>query len=151
MLRRCTDESTTVDFIGAEVENGAVSKEEIDRYLGALDEPKRATLAQLRDTIAALVPDAEQCISYSMPAFKLRGKTIAGFAAFKNHLSYLPHSGSVIRRLAKETDGYTKTKGSLHFPVDEPLPKTLVKKLLDARMDEAFGPRRNSRQASTLR
>ena len=128
-----------------------MSKEEIDRYLGALDEPKRATLAQLRDTIAALVPDAEQCISYSMPAFKLRGKTIAGFAAFKNHLSYLPHSGSVIRRLAKETDGYTKTKGSLHFPVDEPLPKTLVKKLLDARMDEAFGPRRNSRQASTLR
>ena len=116
--------------------------EEIVRYLGALDEPKRATLAQLRDTIAALVPDAEQCISYSMPAFKLRGKTIAGFAAFKNHLSYLPHSGSVIRRLAKETDGYTKTKGSLHFPVDEPLPKTLVKKLLDARMDEAFGPRR---------
>ncbi len=105
----------------------------------------------MRDTIAALVPDAEQCISYSMPAFKLRGKTIAGFAAFKNHLSYLPHSGSVIRRLAKETDGYTKTKGSLHFPVDEPLPKTLVKKLLDARMDEAFGPRRNSRQASTLR
>ena len=95
----------------------------------------------MRDTIAALVPDAEQCISYGMPAFKLRGKTIAGFAAFKNHLSYLPHSGSVIARLAKETDGYTKTKGSLHFPVDEPLPKTLVKKLLDARMDEAFGPK----------
>jgi uncharacterized protein YdhG (YjbR/CyaY superfamily) len=139
-LRRCTDESTTVDFIGAEVENGAVSKEEIDEYLGALDEPKRATLAQLRDTIAALVPDAEQCISYGMPAFKLRGKKIAGFAAFKNHLSYLPHSGSVIRRLAKETEGYTSTKGSLHFPVDEPLPKTLVKKLLDVRMAEAFGP-----------
>jgi uncharacterized protein YdhG (YjbR/CyaY superfamily) len=94
----------------------------------------------LRDTIAAIVPDAEQCISYGMPAFKLRGKTIAGFAAFKNHLSYLPDSGSVISRLAKETEGYTKTKGSLHFPVDEPLPKTLVKKLLNARMDEAFGP-----------
>ncbi|MGD1059575.1 MAG: DUF1801 domain-containing protein [Solirubrobacteraceae bacterium] len=129
-----------VDSIGAEVENGDVSKGEVDRYLDALDEPKRATLAQLRDTIAAIVPDAEQCISYGMPAFKLHGKTIAGFAAFKSHLSYLPHSGSVIRRLAKETEGYTKTKGSLHFPVDEPLPKTLVKKLLDARMDEAFGP-----------
>jgi len=137
------DESTTVDFIGAEVENGAVSREEVDRYLGALDEPKRATLAQLRDTIAAIVPDAEQCISYGMPAFKLHGKTIAGFAAFKSHLSYLPHSGSVIRRLAKETEGYTRTKGSLHFPVDEPLPKELVKKLLDTRMDEAFGPRRD--------
>ena len=119
-----------------------MSKKEIDQYLGTLDEPKRATLAQLRDTIVAIVPDAEQCISYGMPAFKLSGKTIAGFAAFKNHLSYLPHSGSVIPRLDKDTEGYSKTKGSLHFPVDKPLPKTLVKKLLDARMAEAFGPRR---------
>jgi uncharacterized protein YdhG (YjbR/CyaY superfamily) len=119
-----------------------VSKKEIDEYLGTLDEPKRATLAQLRDAIVAIVPDAEQCISYGMPAFKLRGKTIAGFAAFKRHLSYVPHSGSVIPQLAKETEGYTKTKGSLHFPVDKPLPKKLVKKLLDVRMAEAFGPRR---------
>jgi uncharacterized protein YdhG (YjbR/CyaY superfamily) len=119
-----------------------VSKKEIDQYLDTLDEPKRATLAQLRDTIVAIVPNAEQCISYGMPAFKLRGKTIAGFAAFKSHLSYLPHSGSVIPRLAKETDGYTKTKGSLHFGVDKPLPKEVVKKLLDARMAEAFGPKR---------
>ena len=111
-------------------------KEEIDRYLERLDEPKRATLSQLRATIAAIVPDAEQCISYGMPAFKLEGKTIAGFAAFKSHLSYLPHSGSVISRLAKETERYTTTKGSLHFPVDEPLPKELVRKLLDTRMAE---------------
>ena len=117
-----------------------MSKQEIDQYLGTLDEPKRTTLAQLRDTIVTIVPDAEQCISYGMPAFKLEGKTIAGFAAFKSHLSYLPHSGSVIPQLAKETEGYTKTKGSLHFPVDEPLPKTLVKQLLDVRMAEAFGP-----------
>jgi uncharacterized protein YdhG (YjbR/CyaY superfamily) len=119
-----------------------VSKGEIDKYLGTLDEPKRVALAQLRDTIVAIVPGAEQCISYGMPAFKLEGKTIAGFAAFKSHLSYLPHSGSVIGELAKETEGYTKTKGSLHFPVDQPLPKKLVKQLLNARMAEAFGPRR---------
>ncbi|HEY7932728.1 MAG TPA: DUF1801 domain-containing protein [Solirubrobacteraceae bacterium] len=131
-----------LDVLCGKLENAAVSKQEIDQYLGALDEPKRATLTQLRETIVAIVPDTEQGISYGMPAFKLRGKTIAGFAAFKSHLSYLPHSGSVIRRLAKETEGYTKTKGSLHFPVDEPLPKKLVKKLLDARMDEAFGPKR---------
>ena len=131
-----------LDPLGADLDNAAVSKKEIDQYLGTLDEPKRATLAQLRDTIVAIVPNAEQCISYGMPAFRLRGKTIAGFAAFKSHLSYLPHSGSVIPRLAKETEGYTKTKGSLHFPVDKPLPKKLVKKLLDARMAEAFGPRR---------
>jgi len=119
-----------------------VPKREIDQYLGTLDEPKKATLTQLRDTIVAIVPDAEQCISYGMPAFKLRGKTIAGFAAFKSHLSYLPHSGSVIPQLTKETEGYTKTKGSLHFPIDEPLPTELVKQLLDTRMAEAFGPRR---------
>jgi uncharacterized protein YdhG (YjbR/CyaY superfamily) len=119
-----------------------VAAEEIDQYLAALDEPARAALAQLRDMIAAIVPDAEQCISYGMPAFKLRGKTIAGFAAFKNHLSYLPHSGSVIPQLANETAGYTKTKGSLHFSIDKPLPKKLVKALLDTRMAEAFTTRR---------
>jgi uncharacterized protein YdhG (YjbR/CyaY superfamily) len=129
-----------LDRLRADVENEAVSKHQIDEYLAALDEPKRATLSELRDTIVAIVPDAEQCISYRLPAFRLRGKTIAGFAAFRNHLSYLPHSGSVLPRLAKETEGYTQTKGSLHFPVDEALPEWLVKKLLDARMADAFGP-----------
>jgi uncharacterized protein YdhG (YjbR/CyaY superfamily) len=118
-----------------------MARSAIDDYLDSLDEPKRSTLAQLRETIMAIVPDAEQCISYGMPAFKLRGKTIAGFAAFKNHQSYLPHSGSVIPRLVKETEGYTSTRGSLHFPVDRPLPKALVKKLLSTRMAEAFDSR----------
>jgi uncharacterized protein YdhG (YjbR/CyaY superfamily) len=132
--------SGCLDRLRADVENEAVSKQQIDEYLAALDEPKRATLSELRDTIVAIVPDAEQCISYRLPAFRLRGKTIAGFAAFRNHLSYLPHSGSVLPRLAKETEGYTQTKSSLHFPVDEALPEKLVKKLLDARMADAFGP-----------
>jgi uncharacterized protein YdhG (YjbR/CyaY superfamily) len=114
---------------------------EIDAYLDAIEEPKRSTLARLRDTIMAIVPDAEQCISYGMPAFRLRGKTVAGFAAFKNHLSYLPHSGSVIPQLGKELEGYTSTSGSLHFPVDQPLPEALVRKLLAVRMAEAFGGR----------
>ena len=119
-----------------------MSKEDIDAYLGTLDEPARTTLTRLRDTIAALAPEAEQCISSGMPAFRLGGDVVAGFAAFKNHLSYLPHSGSVLARLAKETEGYTKTKGSLHFPVEEPLPEALVKKLLDARIAESSGAQR---------
>ena len=121
-----------------------MSGTEIDDYLDALEEPKRTTLARLREIIMAIVPEAEECISYGMPAFKLRGKTIAGFAAFKNHLSYLPHSGSVIPQLAKETERDTSTKGSLHFPVDKPLPETLVKKLLAVRMAEAFGTDKRS-------
>ena len=72
-----------------------MSEQEIDQYLAALDEPKRSTLEALRRSILEVVPDAEQCISYGMPAFRLQGKVVAGFAAFK-HLSYLPHSGSVL-------------------------------------------------------
>src|SRR5436190_24179634 len=115
-----------------------MASEQVDAYLASLEQPKRTTLAQLRDTIATIVPDAEQGISYGMPAFKLRGKTIAGFAAFKNHLSYLPHSGSVIPELSKETEGYESTTGSLHFPIDTPLPESLVRKLLTVRMRQAF-------------
>jgi len=76
-------------------QNRAVPAEEVDQYLDALEEPKRTTLARLRQTILDILSAADQGISYSVPAFKVRGKTIAGFAAFKNHLSYLPHSGSV--------------------------------------------------------
>ncbi len=119
-----------------------MATKDIDEYLAALEEPKRSTLAQLRDIIMSFVPDAEQCISYGMPAFKLRGKTIAGFAAFKNHLSYLPHSGSVIPGLGTETKGFSGTKGSLHFPIDRPLPKTIVKKLLVARIAEVSASNR---------
>ncbi len=75
-------------------------------------------------------------ISYRVPAFRLHGKTVAGFAAFQN-LSYLPFSGSVLPDLADELEGYTMTKSALHFPIDRPLPKTLVKKLLVARLAEA--------------
>ncbi len=109
---------------------------DIDAYLAALEEPKRGTLAQLRDTIMSIVPDAEQCISYGMPAFKVRGKTVAGFAAFTKHLAYLPHSGSVISTLGAETTPFTSTKGSLHFPTDTPLSKGLVEKLIAARLAE---------------
>jgi uncharacterized protein YdhG (YjbR/CyaY superfamily) len=110
-----------------------MSEREIDEYLAALDEPKRGTLEQLRRTILEIVPDAEQCISYDMPAFKIDGKAVAGFAAFKHHLSYFPHSGSVLPELADELDGYTTTKGPLRFPVDVPLPKPLVEKLIAVR------------------
>ena len=110
-----------------------MSKKEIDDYLANLDEPKRTTLQQLRRTIQSIVPEAEECISYGMPAFRLDGKVIAGFAAFKNHLSYLPHSGAVLAELADDVAGYVTSKGALQFSIDKPLPKTLVKKLIAAR------------------
>ncbi len=115
-----------------------MSAAEIDDYLQRQDEPKRSTLSQLRRDILAVVPDAEQCISYALPAFRVNGKVIAGFAAFKAHLSYLPHSGSVFPALAEELAGYEKSTGSLHFPVDQPLPRELVGKLIAVRISQAF-------------
>jgi uncharacterized protein YdhG (YjbR/CyaY superfamily) len=115
-----------------------VSAEEIDRYLDALEEPKRTTLARLRQTIMEILPEADQGISYGVPAFRVGGKTIAGFAAFKNHLSYLPHSGSVFPQLTEELKGYSTSSGALRFGIGEPLPVPLVEKLIAARLRQAF-------------
>jgi uncharacterized protein YdhG (YjbR/CyaY superfamily) len=114
-----------------------VSAEEVDEYLRGVEEPKRSVLQTLRRTILEIVPEAEQVISYGVPAFRVRGRTVAGFAAFKTHLSYLPFSGSVLGQLAGELGDYTMTKSSLHFPVDRPLPKALLKKLIAARLADA--------------
>ncbi|MGA3218671.1 MAG: DUF1801 domain-containing protein [Acidimicrobiales bacterium] len=116
-----------------------MSAAEVDEYLDRLDEPKRSTLSRLRRDILSVVPDAEQCISYTVPGFKVAGKTIAGFAAFKNHLSYLPHSGSVFPELAEELTGYRKSSGALRFPIDQPLSPELVEKLIAVRLRQAFG------------
>src|SRR5258708_3219292 len=117
-------------------DNEVVAKQEIDDYLAEVAEPKRATLQKLRETIHDILRDAEEVISYGMPAFRLNGKVIAGFAAFKNHLAYLPHSGSVFHELSDDLKGYTSTDGSLHFPIDKPLPKALVRKLIAVRLKQ---------------
>lgn len=121
------------------------SAEKVDEYLRCVEEPKRGTLEQLRRTILEFVPEAEQVISYGLPAFRMDGKTVAGFAAFKTHLSYLPFSGSVLDKLGDELEGYKMTKSALHFPVDQPLPKPLVKKLIAVRMAEVATRRTSTR------
>jgi uncharacterized protein YdhG (YjbR/CyaY superfamily) len=115
-----------------------VSAQEIDQYLEALEEPKRGTLDLLRRRILDVLPDAEQGMSYGVPAFKVRGKTVAGFAAFSDHLSYLPHSGSVFPQIADELAGYTFSKGALRFDVDRTLPASLVERLVEVRVRQAF-------------
>jgi uncharacterized protein YdhG (YjbR/CyaY superfamily) len=113
-----------------------LSAEDVDEYRG-LEEPKRTTLETLRLTIREVVSDAEQVISYEVPAFRVDGRVVAGFAAFKDHLSDLPFSGSVLPELASEFEGCTMTKSALHFPVDRSLSKTLVMKLIAARRSQA--------------
>ena len=107
---------------------------DIDAYLADVEEPKRSTLQALRRTIHEILPDAEECISYQCPAFRVGGKVVAGFAAFKHHLSYLPHSGSVFPELADQLGGYRYSSGALQFPIDQPLPRPLVEQLIAVRL-----------------
>ncbi len=113
-----------------------MSANEVDEYLRSIDEPKRSTLQAVRLSILQIVPDAEEVISYRVPAFRVGGKSIAGFAAFRDHLSYLPFSGSVLSQLAGELDGYTMTKSALHFPIDSPPPRSLIERLIAVRLAE---------------
>jgi uncharacterized protein YdhG (YjbR/CyaY superfamily) len=123
------------------VEEAQMSSAEIDSYLAGLAEPKRSTLEEMRRRILEVLPTAEQTISYAVPAFKVDGKTVAGLAAFTHHLSYLPHSGSVLGSLRDQTTGYTQTRSALHFAVDEPLPRPLIRELLAVKMAEVgLGP-----------
>jgi len=114
-----------------------VSAEEIDAYLAGVEEPKRSTLEALRRSILAVVPDAEQCISYGMPAFRVDGVVVAGFAAFKNHVAYLPHSGAVLDDLGDDLAAYERTAGSLHLGIDERLPDDVVRRLVEAKLARA--------------
>ncbi len=111
-----------------------MTAQEVDAYLDGAPEPQRSTLRSLRATILEIIPQAEQGMSYAMPAFRVEGKVVAGFAAFTRHVAYLPHSGSVLAELSTELDGYEQTKGSLHLPVDAPPPKELIEKLISVRL-----------------
>lgn len=107
---------------------------EVDNYLAKVPEPQRSTLLSLRKTILEVIPEAEEVISYGFPGYKLDGKIICGFDAFKNHCSFFPHSSLVIPELEHELRNYKTSKGALQFAVDKPLPKTLVRKLIKTRL-----------------
>jgi uncharacterized protein YdhG (YjbR/CyaY superfamily) len=111
-----------------------MSSKEVDRHLVKIREPHRSTLQSLRKTILEIIPEAQEVISYGFPGYKLDGKIICGFDAFKNHCSFFPHSSLVIPELANELSNYKTSKGALQFEIDKPLPKTLVRKLIQTRI-----------------
>lgn len=108
----------------------------IDDYLAAVPPKNRALLAELRKRIHALIPGVEECISYRLPAFRCQGRIIAGFSATSKCCSYYPFSGTTLETLASELGAFSRTKSALHFSADRPLPATLVRKLLKARIAE---------------
>jgi len=110
--------------------------ESIDAYLAGVPADRRVALQQLRRTILAIVPRAQECISYSMPAFRHEGHVVAGFLATTQGCSYFPFSGTTLATLADDVRAYSQTKSALHFEPSKPLPKALVKKLITARLAE---------------
>ena len=108
----------------------------IDEYLAGVKGEKREALDELRAAIRKIVPKAEECISYAIPAFRLDGAVVAGFCATAKGCSYLPFSGSTLKTLAKDVKDYSQTKSSLHFDPKKGLPVTLVRKLIKARIAE---------------
>ena len=114
---------------------GRVAPKSVDEYLAGVPEPARSTLNRIRAVVrSAVPPEATEAISYGMPAFKHKGMVL-WFAAFSNHCSLFP-GASVINALKNELKAYEISKGTIHFPVDKPLPAPLVKKLVKARLAE---------------
>ena len=113
-----------------------MSSAEVDQYLAGVPSTHRSALDHLRKILIELIPGGEECISYAMPCIKLNGKAVAGYAAFKNHNGYFPHSGQVVPKLAKELSGKKQTTGGFQFGVDELLSKELVAKLVALRIQD---------------
>ena len=98
--------------------------------------PQRETMLEMRKRILAIIPNAEEVVSYGMPAFKVNGTVIAGLLAHKNHVGFYPFSGSVLGNFKSDPRNFKYTKSALHIPIDKPLPKSLLKKLLNARISQ---------------
>jgi uncharacterized protein YdhG (YjbR/CyaY superfamily) len=110
------------------------SYENIDEYIAGFPEDIQSKLQQLRKAIKKAAPQAQETISYGMPAFKLNG-VLVYFAAFKNHIGFFPTSSGV-EAFKKELTPYAISKGTIRFPLDKPIPFDLVEKVVKFRLNE---------------
>jgi len=108
----------------------------VEAYLAALPEDSRAALEKLRKTIRSAAPNATETIAYQMPAFKEDGRLLVSYAAFKDHCSLFPASGTVRDRVGQELRPYFSGKGTIKFRPGKPLPAALVKRIVKIRLEE---------------
>lgn len=116
------------------MENSKGGFSSIDQYIAAFPEDKQALLETVRATIKAAAPEAQELISYQMPAFALKGNLVY-FAALKNHIGFYPTS-SGIEAFKNELAGYEFSKGAVKFPLNQPLPLELISKIVKYRVSE---------------
>jgi 3-methyladenine DNA glycosylase AlkD/uncharacterized protein YdhG (YjbR/CyaY superfamily) len=114
----------------------------IDEYLADVNAEQRRVLETLRQTIRAVAPEAEECISYGLAAFRLNGRPLVAFGAFANHCAFYPMSSATVGVFRKQLKDFETSKGTIRFASDKPLPMTLVKKLVKARMMDNGGEAR---------
>ena len=114
----------------------AAKPQTIDEYLAGVSLENRAALQKVRRAVHAAAPGAEECISYGIPAFRLKGKLIAGFKAAASGCSFHPMSGDTVATLEADLAGYETSKGTIRFPARAGLPATLVRKLVKTRIEE---------------
>jgi uncharacterized protein YdhG (YjbR/CyaY superfamily) len=105
----------------------------VDEYMAAQPEALRTKLEQVRATIRSAVPEAVEGIGYRMPGYKLHGKPMLYFAAFKEHYSLFAASGTFFAALADDLRGYELRKGTIHFPLDKPVPVKLISRIAKLR------------------
>ena len=110
------------------------SPKNIDEYIVGFPQDVQEILEKIRSTIKKAAPDAEETISYQMPAFKQNG-ILVWFAAFKNHIGFFPKV-SAIEAFKDELSGYELSKGTIRFPLNKPIPFDLVKRIVMFRVKE---------------
>jgi uncharacterized protein YdhG (YjbR/CyaY superfamily) len=119
----------------------AMTDPRVDAYIASRPPEQQDMLQRLRDDVARLAPDAVETISYDMPAFKLEGRFLLSFAGWKRHCTVYPINDGLLTRHAAVLEGYTSTKGGLHFTAAKPLPAALVDDLVRGRIDDVHRSR----------
>ena len=114
-----------------------MSSAEVDAYIAAQNEPQREMLERAREVILEVIPQAQQLISYAMPAFKVEEGIVAFIAATKAGISYYPHSGQVLAMAGDILNGYSRTKAALHIPLGQELPRSIVERLIELKLELA--------------
>jgi uncharacterized protein YdhG (YjbR/CyaY superfamily) len=124
----------------------------VDEYLATLPAEVQAILQRVRAAIRKALPEAEECISYQIPAYKLHGGTVLYFAGWKQHFSLYPASGDLVAAFGDELEPYVVSKGTIRFPLSQPVPVKLIGRIAKFRAEETLAKqRKRSKPAAKAR